>query len=108
MTKRLFDYDPATGAFETFEYDHSSGGWGITRTSGDLQPLVDSIKELHNHHYNRHRVLGYHVARIPVELVHKWLVEKGVNAMDPRHWPEVRKLLNSNEYQDIRPDRRML
>lgn len=108
MAKRPFGYDPLTGAHETWEWDDSEGVMVITRTGADVQPVVDQVKQLHNHHHNRHPVLGAHVASVPLEIVYKWLVEKRVNAMDPTHWPEVKKLLNSNEYQYFRPDRRRL
>ena len=103
--KRWFDYDPFTGAFETYEYDEDGNRTVITRTGRDLTPALDAIAELHNHDENKHPVLGYRVASIPLELVHKWLVEKGVNAMNPDHWPEVKKLLNDIDNHKLRPHR---
>ena len=32
----------------------------------------------------------------------KWLVEFGVNVMRKEHWPQVKRLLNSNEYRYLR------
>jgi len=103
--KLLFDYDSFTGAYEMYEYDEDSDQTLITRTGPDLQPQLDAIAELHNHDENKHPVFGYRVASISTELVHHWMVTKGVNAMDPRHWPEVKKLLNDIEYQKLRPHR---
>lgn len=103
--KRFFDYDQFTGATETYEYDEDTNRTLIIRAGADLQQAIDAIAELHNHDENKHPVFGYRVASIPLELVHQWMVEKGVNAMDPRHWPEVKKLLNDIDNHKLRPHR---
>ena len=43
-----------------------------------------------------------HRAHIPMGIAMKWLVELGVDVLNPDHKPAVRRLLNSNEYAFLR------
>jgi len=99
--KRFFDRDPLTGAVEHFEYDHAEDKVLIHRTA-DVQPVIDRNKELANHSDGKHPELGWHAASIPIDVAYKWLVEHGVSVWKKEHWPQVRRLLNSNEYRYLR------
>lgn len=43
-----------------------------------------------------------HVARIPLTVAHKWLVEHGVDVLNKDHKAAVRRLLNSSDYLYLR------
>lgn len=99
--KHLFDYDPLTGAVEHVEFDHSENRTLVHR-SADVQPIIDRNKELANHTDGRHPVLGWHAASIPIDVALIWLERFGVKVWDKAYWPEVRRLLNSNEWRYLR------
>lgn len=106
--KRLFDVDPLTGAVQHFEVDHANGGRVlIHHGSPDLQPHIDLNKELANHTDGKSE-LGWHAASIPVDVAYKWLIEHGVSVWEKEHWPQVKRLLNSNEYRHLRVKHFML
>jgi hypothetical protein len=101
---RILDIDPLSGAIETFDYDEASDTI-IIRRRCDVQPVIDRNKELASERDGGWIGKGRDVrlaASIPVEVAYKWLNELGVNCWKKEHWPAVRKLLNSNEYQHLR------
>jgi hypothetical protein len=98
---RLFDYDPVSGAVETFHYDAETDNWTIQRRA-DVQPAIDRNKALANHWDGRIGRNLRHVASIPEDVVLLWRQMYGIDAQSKRDWPMVKRLLNSNEYLDIR------
>jgi len=101
---RILDIDPLSGAIETFDYDEASDTI-IIRRRCDVQPVIDRNKELASERDGGWVGKGRDVrlaASIPVEVAYKWLNELGVSVWKKEHWPAVRKLLNSNEYQHLR------
>lgn len=108
MPGRFFDYDPMTGAVETFDYDESSD-IAIIHRSADVQPIIDANKELANHSdgWSVDKDMR-HAARIPVEVALIWLQRFGVCAWKKEHWPRVRQLLNDVEWQHLRASRRFI
>lgn len=99
---RFFDYDPLSGAVETFDYDESSDT-AIIHRSADVQPIIDRNKELENHSdpYNAARDMKL-VASIPMEVALIWLQRYGIMAWKKEHWSKVRRLLNDNEWKYLR------
>lgn len=104
MAKRLLDYDPFTGTYTYHDYDHATRKTYIT-TEQNVEPLLNLNKANYNDD-NRKGVKRdwWHVARIPNTIIHKWLVEDGIDfySKDPAHVRKVKQKLNSNEYRYLR------
>lgn len=103
MAGRFFDYDPLSGATETFDYDESSDT-AIIHRSADVQPIIDRNKELANHTdgwTSRERDMR-HAASIPMEVALIWLQRYGIRAWSKEHADKVKQLLNSNEWRYLR------
>jgi hypothetical protein len=100
---RFFDYDPLTGAVETFDYDESSDT-AIIHRSADVQPIIDRNKALANHTdgWTSAEKDMRHAASIPIEVCLLWLQRYGICAWKKEHWPKVRQLLNDNEWRYLR------
>lgn len=101
----FFDVDTLSGAVETFDYDESTDTAIILR-SADVEPIIERNKTLLSHGGRGPRVAGepemIHVASIPIDVSYLWLQRFGVRAWDKNHWPEVKRLLNSNEWRYLR------
>lgn len=100
MAKRLLDFDPLTGLKTIHEYDHATGET-LLHYEQDVEPLLDANKAAQN---EQHGKMGdmVHVASIPVSVQLKWLVEKGVDVLNPDHKQAVAKLLDSNEWRYLK------
>lgn len=100
MTKRLLDYDPATGMKTWHSYDETEDRT-ILEYEQDCQAILDQNK--HDLNHAEHKTGdGFHAARIPSVVMLKWLTEYGVDVMNKDHWPAVRRLLNSNEWMHLK------
>lgn len=106
MDKRPFDYDPLTGATETFSYDEDSDRCVIERTE-NVGPLLEQNKRAQNE--DRGETDGMvHVAAIPTAVIYEWLTRYGVNIWDKNHMPAVKRLLNSSDYRYLRVNHMIL
>lgn len=77
--------------------------FAVTETQ-DVEPILDLAKEFANDGsggWSPTRELR-HVAYIPLVLAHKWLVDHGVDVLNPDHKPAVVRLLNSSDYRHVR------
>ena len=100
----LLDADYVADTFTYFDYDPDTEE---TRTY-TVQPSQFDILE-DNKRFIAHDEKGYKkdpdmwvAATIPNSIIHKWLVEDGVDLFNEDHWPAVRRKLNSNEYAYLR------
>ena len=104
MAKRLLDYDPLTATYTYHDYDHNSKKTYIT-TEQNIEPLLNLNKAAYNDD-NRRGVKQdwWHVARVPNSIIHKWMVEDGIDfySKEPSHVKKVKQKLNSNEYRYLR------
>jgi hypothetical protein len=98
--KRLLDFDPVTGLMTFHDYDEASDTTVISYEQ-DCQPILDFNKWHQNHGDNRMGD-GFYAAHIPSVVMLKWLIEYGVDVMNPDHGPAVKRLLNSNEWRDLK------
>lgn len=98
--KRLLDYDPLTGLREWHEYDETEDRTIITYED-DAQPILDRNKAAQA---EGRKPLGdgVHVASIPASVQMKWLVEKGVDVLNPGHKQAVAKLLDDPEWKYLK------
>jgi hypothetical protein len=100
MNKRLLDYDPATGLKTFHSYDETEDKTYISYEQ-DVQPILDRNKAIQNH--GNHKMGdGYIAASIPCSIMLKWLVEYGVDVMNPDHGDAVKRLLNSSDWRHLK------
>lgn len=85
-----------------FVTDPMSGDLTVHR-GADVEPILEHNKALYTSGdgYSPSREWR-RAASIPMAIVEKWRVEKGVDVFNPDHMPAVCRLLNSNEYLYLR------
>jgi hypothetical protein len=100
----LLSIDPSSDTYTYFDYDEATDE---TRTF-TLQPsqldILDDNKRfvsMDDKGYKKDKDF-WCAATIPNSIIHKWLVEDGVNVYDDNDWPAVKRKLNSNEYRYLR------
>lgn len=98
--KRLLDFDPNTGLKTYHEYDEANERTVLSYEQ-DCQQILDDNKR-HLNHGNHKMGDGYVAAHIPSVIMLKWLVEYGVDVMNPDHKPAVKRLLNSSEWMHLK------
>ena len=98
MTKRLLDADPLTGLRTWHEFD---GTDTLIHYEQDVAPLLDAARAARNDTGDR---LGeiVHVASIPASVQLKWLIEKGVDVLDPNHRRAVATLLDDPDWRYLK------
>jgi len=100
--KRTLDYDPFTGITTTFESD-GDGKFRLTETQ-DVQAILDHNQrratEAHGG-WTESKDMRY-VGSIPLSIIHKWKVEKGIDVFNKDHWPAVKRLLNDPDWRKLR------
>jgi hypothetical protein len=67
----------------------------------DVPIICEANKAAQNEGFD-HGSEMWHAAKIPASVMLKWQVELGVDALDPNHWPAVKRLLNSSEWRHLR------
>ena len=100
MNGRLLDADPQTGLRTWHDYDHDSGLTRITYVQ-DVEPLLDANRAAANAASGRMGDMT-HVASIPASVQLQWLIEKGVDILDPDHRQAVAKLLDDPEWRYLK------
>jgi hypothetical protein len=100
MAKRLLDVDAFTGIRTYHEYDAAEDRTTISY-EGDAEPVIENNKRLQNEATGR---MGdfCHVASIPPTIQLKWLIEKGVDVLNPDHADGVKRLLNDPEWRYLK------
>lgn len=98
--KRLLDFDPDTGLETWHEYDEATGTT-LLHYSQDAEPILEANKRAAN---ETSWPMGdmVHVASIPVGVQLKWLVEKGVDVLNPDHKKAVARLLDDPEWRYLK------
>ena len=100
MTKRLLDFDPATGMKTFHDFDDATQETRLTYEQ-DVSTALDANKAAHN---DASGPMGdmVHVASIPVSVQLKWMVEKGVDVLNPDHKQAVAKLLDDPDWRFLK------
>ncbi len=72
------------------------------KTTQDVEPILKRNIDFQNEHdgYTPSKDMKY-VAEIPNVIIEQWNKE-GVNFYDKNDWPEIKRRLNSSEYQYLR------
>lgn len=98
----LLDFDDLTGIATYHEYNPLTDETHI-HTIQDVEPILEANKALYtaDDGYGPTREWR-RCANIPNALIHKWMVEDGIDVYDNNDWPAVQRKLNSNEYLFLR------
>jgi hypothetical protein len=94
------DYDPDTGLKTFHDFDENTQETHVSYEQ-DVDAILDANKAAQN---ERSGPMGdmCHVATIPVSVQLKWMVEKGVDVLNPDHRGAVARLLNDPEWRYLR------
>ena len=101
MTEYLLDRDPVTGAYETMEYDDTTGNITVRRWI-DVEPVIEANRRAHLYGDGKGKDIWL-AARIPMDVAQLWKQLYGVDVLRADHWPQVRKLLNDPSWRHLRP-----
>lgn len=100
----LLSADVAADTYTYFDYDPDTDE---TRTYTIQPSQLDILED--NKRFVTHDDKGYKkdpdmwiAATIPNSIIHKWLVEEGIDLFNDDHWPAVKRKLNSSEYGYLR------
>jgi len=99
QTKRVLDYDPATGITQWFHYDEITGNVGL-ETQQDVEAVIEDTKGAFNPVNERAPWKGdvHRVASIPMVIYHQ-LAKISNNFKDQR---VIRKWLNDKDNRVFR------
>lgn len=103
MSRRLLDFDPLSKESVWFEMD--SDGIATLTHEQDMTPIIEANKMMANDtDYTKAGMKAdwWHYARIPNNLIHKWLVEEGIDVFDKNHKKKVFQKLNDPEYRFLK------
>ena len=100
MTRRLLDHDPLSGLTVYHEHDAASGRT-ILHYQQDVASLLEANRAARNDGEGGRGDI-VHVASIPASVQLKWLVEKGVDVLDPDHRQAVATLLDDPEWRYLK------
>lgn len=98
--KRLLDYDAFTGLMTWHDYDEATGETRL-HYEQDAAPILEDNRRAANDNKGRMGDL-VHVASIPAVVQMKWLVEKGVDVLNPEHKQAVAKLLDDPDWRYLK------
>lgn len=102
MGERLIDIDRLSGLKTFHSYDDSTETTYI-RYEQDVEPVLDDNRAAEASFSRTSRLPDMvHVASIPPSIQMKWLVEKGVDIMNPDHKQAMAKLLDSSEWRYLK------
>ena len=103
MSQRdLIDYDPDTGISCYIEWLEGTKFRIVHETETvNMQAVLDNNAKLRNDPQRKKdgiKKSWMHAAEIPPFVQTKWLVEEGIDLLNPDHWPRVKAKLNSRDY----------
>lgn len=101
MKWRLLSHDPLTGLKTYHAYDSVTKQNHI-RTEQDVQHILDENQRSYSSAKAGWGGDWHYVAEIPMEILHKWQVEEGLDFYNKDHWPAIKRKLNSNEFRKFR------
>lgn len=98
---QLLSHDPLKT--EWFSYDELTGEEVIKTEYHGTDAVLDINKAIQGRDVGKgsddtQRLM----ASIPASVIHKWLIEDGINFFSKADWPRVVQKLDSNEYRHLR------
>lgn len=103
--KRIVDYDPLSGATTYFDYVPETDTTQIITEFDDVAPLLELNKAMQNDDdFTKKGIKNgwWLYASIPNSLIHKWLIEDGINVYRREDEKRVFRKLNSPEYRYLK------
>lgn len=104
MARELFSRDDALGLETWFDYDEATDTAYLS-VEQDVEPILEANKILYNDTDRTNAGIKgdfWHYGSIPVNIVHKWLIEDGVDFFDKNDHPKVLSLLNDPQYRFLK------
>lgn len=98
--KRLLDRNPETGITEWFVGSEDGKTFQIVYEQ-DAQPVIEENKRKQSAgraYYARDNEM-WRVASIPITVQYKWMVEEGIDVLNPDHMPAVKRKLNDPDWR---------
>ena len=102
--KRLIDIDPLTGIQTWYVNESTDGNTFQIHEVQDVRPILEHNKAMANEDHKgwtKSRDMRK-VGSIPLSVIHKWRVEKGIDVFNRDHWPAVARLLNDPDWRHLR------
>lgn len=106
--KRLLNVNPLTGR-KTWYQSHGDGTFSIIAEGGDADAQMRENHELRKTDLARRgpfapggEIGAKLAARVPVSVIHKWLVEDGLDIFNPDHQERYAAKLNDPEWAYLR------
>lgn len=104
MSKRLLNFDPATGLMTWHEHNSLTDETIISYTA-DSSPVIDRNKEMQKtDEFTKKGIKQefWMYASIPAEVQVDWLINKGVDINNRDHAKKMFALLNDPEYKYLK------
>ena len=103
--KRIVDYDPVSGISLYSDYDPVTDITTVIHEFDDCEANMERSKTLQNdNEYTRKGIKKgwWHYAHTPNHLLHKWLVEDGINPFRKGDMKRFIEKINSREYRHFK------
>ena len=103
--KRRIDYNPVSGITTSMDYNSVTDVTTVIHEFDDVGAALDQNKALANdNEYTKQGIKNgfWHYAFIPNALIHKWMVEDGINVYRKEDEKKVFQKLNSPEYRYLK------
>lgn len=101
MPDYLLDHDAVKTRW--FEFDEMTGEKVIKTQYHGTQKALDLNKAVQGRDVGKNSDDSQRLmASIPPEIIHKWLVEEGLNIFRKEDWAKIAAKLDSNEYRHLR------
>ena len=103
--KRVVDYNPHSGITMSMDYNPDTDTTTVIHEFDDVSAALDRNKALANDsEYTRQGIKDgfWHYAFIPNSIIHKWMIEEGINVYRTEDERKVFQKLNSPEYRYLK------
>lgn len=103
--KRRVDYNPMTGITTSVDYNSVTDTTAVIHEFDDLSAVLDQNKALANDtEYTKKGIKNgfWHYAFLPNAIIHKWMIEDGINVYRKEDEKKVFQKLNSPEYRYLK------
>lgn len=101
MGKRLFSRDPARGL--DIWWEDTPEGF-VLHYQQDAEPVIESnkVKQSAGRAYYAADSEMWRVASIPIGIQYKWMIEDGIDVLNPDHWQRVQRKLNDPDWRYLK------
>lgn len=100
----LLSSDPLSQTHTYFDFDEKTEETKTYTVQDGVEDILDANKafvSLDDKGYKKDPDMWI-AATIPTSIIHKWLVEDGIDVFNEDHWHKVKQRLNSSDYTYLR------